>query len=92
MQQKKLSSASNKISSNSDYSDENVNCAIKNEDETEEEEKCQCPDEMLPKIHRCQRTLRGARGTSAFIVYIYMWITIFSICCQGLPPVIKIGT
>lgn len=59
-----------------------------NSDDDEESEKaraCQCP-------RKTQRTLRGASSTSAFIVYIYMWITIFSICCQGLPPVIKIGT
>lgn len=82
MQQKMLSSANNKIRNNNDSE---INEKIFSESEIS----CQCPP---MKIQSCQRTLRGASSTSALIVHIYMWITIFSICCQGLPPVIKIGT
>ena len=80
MQQKMLSSANNEISRNSDDDISDKYC-----NESEKERSCQCP------MKKTQRTIRGATSTSAFIVYIYMWITIFSICCQGLPPVIKIG-
>lgn len=59
------------------------NCDIASESE---EIKCHCSSSRI-------RRVGGVCGSrSAFIVYIYMWITIFSICCQGLPPVIKIGT
>jgi hypothetical protein len=51
-----------------------------------ESEKIKCP--CSSKIRGISR-IYGSR--SGFIVFIYMWITIFSICCQGLPPVIKIG-
>lgn len=83
MQQKMLSSANNEISSNSDDNDE---LSEKYCNESEISRSCHCPRKKI------QRTMRGATSTSVFIVYIYIWITIFSICCQGLPPVIKIGT
>ncbi|CAH1712738.1 unnamed protein product [Chironomus riparius] len=49
--------------------------------------KCQCTS---LKIHRRHQTYQGG-SMSSLILYIYMWITIFAICCSGLPPVIKIG-
>jgi len=49
--------------------------------------KCQCTS---LNIHRRHQTYRGG-SMSSLIIYIYMWITIFAICCSGLPPVIKIG-
>jgi hypothetical protein len=59
-----------------------------NDDEcsSESEKTCRCPS----KNHH--RTFRGDSNKSCLVIYIYMWITIFSICCSGLPPVIKIGT
>ncbi|XP_070509681.1 glutamate receptor ionotropic, kainate 2 [Chironomus tepperi] len=49
--------------------------------------KCQCTS---LKNHRRHQIYRGD-SMSSLIIYIYMWITIFAICCSGLPPVIKIG-
>ncbi|KAL7047475.1 hypothetical protein ACKWTF_002928 [Chironomus riparius] len=49
--------------------------------------KCQCTS---LKIYRRHQTYQGG-SMSSLILYIYMWITIFAICCSGLPPVIKIG-
>lgn len=43
------------------------------------------------KLKYSIRNCRIGRKQNILIVYIYMWITIFCICCNGLPPVIKIG-
>lgn len=74
-------SSANRISDDDDGIFED-NCNISDDSE---EIKCHCSSRI--------RRVGGVGGSrSAFVVYIYMWITIFSICCQGLPPVIKIGT
>jgi hypothetical protein len=65
-----------------------INLEIFSEDECDENLiKCQCTS---LNIHRKHQTYRGG-SMSSLIIYIYMWITIFAICCSGLPPVIKIG-
>lgn len=84
-QQKMIPSANNVNNSNK------INLEIFNEnfkdDSDENLIKCQCTS---LKIHRRHQTYRGG-SMSSLIIYIYMWITIFAICCSGLPPVIKIG-
>ena len=85
-QQKMLPSANNVNNSNK------INLEIFSENfENDESDasliKCQCTS---LNIHRRHQTYRGS-SMSSLIIYIYMWITIFAICCSGLPPVIKIG-
>lgn len=66
-----------------------TNCESFDVDSDENSIKCQCTTKI---IHRQRQTYRGSGYMSSLIVYIYMWITIFAICCSGLPPVIRIGT
>ncbi|KAG5677547.1 hypothetical protein PVAND_007299 [Polypedilum vanderplanki] len=75
-------------SANNVNRDNNINFEIKQNSLSDVDTiKCHC---QSLKSHRCHRTFSGSY-VSSFVVYIYMWITIFAICCSGLPPVIKIG-
>lgn len=76
--QKIMLSSANRV--NDDVDNEGTFVDISSESENV---KCQCSS-------RTSR-IAGISRNRSFIIYIYTWITVFSICCQGLPPVIKIG-
>lgn len=85
--QQKMFSSANNVNNNNNKSI-NINNDEINHNESESVIKCQC---LSSRIHRCHRTYRDDNCVGSLLIYIYMWITIFAICCSGLPPVIKIG-
>lgn len=88
-QQKMLPSANNvNKNKNNDKINLDIQCECFNDESDENLIKCECTSERLYRRHH---TYRGSSYMSSLVLYIYMWITIFAICCSGLPPVIKIG-
>jgi hypothetical protein len=88
-QQQKMISSANNIIVNNNLKKKKIHSEKINDDDEEEEKeidnKCQCSKLKFRQCHRM------SRDVGSLVMYAYMWITLFAICCSGLPPVIKIG-